>query len=196
MRFLCGVGIVLIALSLAPAAARAREDILKDPEGNAFAVVLDCSTCRTRKQVASCSGGAEHGFHDGSPCGQCLMDANYGARIGYAYDLLFTGRLTDEKGQPVQGKFVRLLMPNTWAVRTRTSREGRFRLTFGATLKRKSKKPLVIDLGERTIAHDSKAAQYLLYMLPREYKPCKAKKHPLNSTDTETPATGSKLSGR
>ena len=77
------------------------------------------------------------------------------------------GYLKDENGQPLKGKFVRLYLPNTWTVRTRTGDDGLFRLLLGATVERKGK-GLVIKLGDRVMPKDSKAAEYALFMLPRE----------------------------
>ena len=81
------------------------------------------------------------------------------------------GYLKDENGQPLKGKFVRLYLPNTWTVRTRTLDDGLFRLLLGATAERKGK-GLVIKLGDRTMRKDSKAAEYALFMLPPNYKQC------------------------
>ena len=147
------------------------QDLLKDPEGKTIAVVLDCNACKDPKPGAQCASGVESGFHDGAACGQCLLDANFGTRISYAYDLLITGYLKDEKGEPVKNKFVKLFLPNTWTVRTRTTDQGMFRLMLGATAERKGKS-LTRDLGVRTMRRDSKAELYALYMLPEGYKPC------------------------
>ena len=49
------------------------------------------------------------------------------------------GHLKDENGQPLKGNFVRLYLPNTWTVRTRTDDDGLFRLLLGATAERKGK---------------------------------------------------------
>lgn len=162
----------LVLLVLAAARpVHAASDVVKDPDGNTLAVVVDCNTCADPAKGKSCEGGAEAGFNDGKPCGKCLLDANFPIRIPYGYDLQFLGYLKDENGQPLKGKFVRLYLPNTWTVRTRTLDDGMFRLLLGATAERKGK-GLVIKLGDRTMRKDSKAAEYALFMLPPDYKQC------------------------
>ncbi len=163
-----GVFVLLLVATAAP--LRATQDLVKDPDGNTLAVIVDCSTCR-EPGGERCETGVDGGFNDGKPCGKCLLDANFPTRIPYPYDLQFTGYLKDENGQPLKGKFVRLYLPNTWTVRTRTTEDGMFRLLLGATAERKGK-ALAIKLGDRTMRKDSKAAEYALYMLPENYKPC------------------------
>lgn len=170
MRSIGMLGLILLATAL-PAVA---QDLVKDPDGNTLAVVLDCDSCEKPAKGKSCETGVESGFFDGKQCGKCLLDANFPTRIPYAYDLQFIGYLKDEKGQPLKGKFVRLYLPNTWTVRTRTLDDGMFRLLLGATAERKGK-GLVIKLGDRTMRKDSKAPEYALFMLPSNYKPCPAK---------------------
>lgn len=166
-------GALVLAVVAFAAPLRAAQDAVKDPEGKTFAVVIDCNSCQDPAKGKNCETGADSGFNDGKACGKCLLDANFPTRIGYSYDLQFVGHLKDEKGQPLKGKFVRLLLPNTWTVRTRTVDEGMFRLLLGATAERKGK-GLVIDLGNRTMRSDSKATEYQLFMLPENYKPCAA----------------------
>jgi len=161
----------LVLLSLACALPALAIDEVKDPDGNTLAVVLDCNSCADAAKGKSCSTGVETGFLNGKPCGKCLLDANFPTRIQYGYDLQFLGYLKDEHGQPLKGKFVRLYLPNTWTVRTRTLDDGLFRLLLGATADRKGK-GLVIKLGDRVMPKDSKAAEYALFMLPPNYKPC------------------------
>jgi len=144
---------------------------VKDPDGKTLAVVVDCNTCQDPAKGKDCESGTDAGFDSGKPCGKCLLDANFPTRIPYAYDLQFIGHLKDESGQPLKGKFVRLFLPNTWTVRTRSLDDGLFRLLLGATTERKGK-GLVIDLGDRTMRKDSKVSEYALYMLPPDYKPC------------------------
>jgi hypothetical protein len=167
------IGVVLLFIVFVVGPASAAQDILKDPEGATFGVLLDCSECKEEKDGAGCARGVEAGFHDGRACGKCLMEANFGTKVLHAYDVLFLGYLKDEDGNPVKGRFVRIFMPNTWSVRTRTGEDGLFRLMLGATLERKSKDPLVIDLGTRTIAKGSSSdSLYAMYLLPENYKPC------------------------
>src|SRR5262245_44353051 len=170
---LMGVLVAMLAFLVAPAGATT--DVVKDPEGKTLAVILDCNSCqKPDAKGGKCESGADMGFNDGKPCGKCLLDANFPTRIPYAYDLQFIGYLKDEKGQPLKGKFVRLYLPNTWTVRTRTGDDGLFRLLLGATVDRKGK-GLVIPLCTRTLPKDTKAAEYALYMLPPNYKTCAAK---------------------
>ncbi len=171
MRLMGALALLVLAFALP---AHAMSDVVKDPEGKTLAVVVDCNTCEDPRKGNSCETGAETGFHEGKPCGKCLLDANFPIRIPYGYDLQFIGTLKDESGQPVKGKFVRLYLPNTWTVRTRTLDDGMFRLLLGATAERKGK-GLVIKLGDRMMHKDSKAAEYALFMLPPDYKPCAPK---------------------
>src|SRR3954468_7143331 len=156
MRLMAVLVLMLVSL-VTPAGAGT--DVVKDPDGKTLAVVVDCSSCQAPDaKGAKCENGAETGFNDGKPCGKCLLDANYPTRIPYAYDLQFMGYLKDENGQPLKGKFVRLYLPNTWTVRTRTADVGLFRLLLGATVERKGKAQ-VIKLGDRVMPKDSKAAE-------------------------------------
>ncbi len=165
------IGLVCLMLACA-LPALATSDPVKDPDGKPLAVVLDCNSCPGGKGK-NCSTGAENGFIDTKPCGKCLLDSNFPTRIQYGYDIQFIGYLKDENGQPLKGKFVRLYLPNTWTVRTRTLDDGLFRLLLGATAERKGK-GLVVKLGDRVMPKDSKAAEYALFMLPPDYKPCAA----------------------
>jgi hypothetical protein len=151
------------------------KDIVKEPGGKTIAVILDCSSCKDPKKGKSCETGVEQGYLGGAPCGKCLLDSNYGTRIPYAYDIHFMGRLVDESGKPLGGRFVRIFLPNTWTVRTRTGDDGTFRLMLGATIERKGG-PVTVDLGNRTMKKDSKAQFYAMYMMPETYKPCESSK--------------------
>lgn len=159
---------MLLLLPALPALAT--QNLVKDPDGNVLAVVIDCSSCADPSGKA-CDSGVESGFDAGKPCGKCLLEANFPTRIPYAYDLQFMGHLKDEDGQPMKNKFVRLYLPNTWTVRTRTSDDGMFRLLLGATTERKGKAQ-VIQLGDRVMRKDSTASEYALFMMPEDYKPC------------------------
>jgi hypothetical protein len=169
MRSMGASLLLLLGLALP---AHAVSDLVKDPDGKTLAVVLDCNSCQDPAKGKDCAGGADNGFFEGKACGKCLLDANFPTRIPYPYDLQFLGYLKDENGQPLKGRFVRLYLPNTWTVRTRTLDDGLFRLLLGATAERKGK-GLVIKLGDRTMPKDSTAAEYALFMLPPDYKPCK-----------------------
>ena len=166
---------ILLALTLVlPGRARASVDVMKDPAGKTIALVLDCSSCKGGKKGKECTTGVEDGFQDDAPCGQCLMRANFGNRIAYPYDLVIMGTLKDENGQPLKGKFVKLFLPNSWTVRTRTTDDGLFRLLLGATVERKGK-PVTVQLGTHTMRKDSKAEYYALFLVPEGYAPCEAK---------------------
>ncbi len=171
MRLMGTLALLLLAPAL-PAMAVDKVAV-KDPDGQVMAVIVDCDSCASGKGK-DCATGAEDGFLDGKPCGKCLLDANFPTRISYPYDLQFMGYLKDENGQPMKNKFVRLYLPNTWTVRTRTTDDGLFRLLLGATAERKGKAQIV-KLGDRLMLKDSKAGEYALFMLPEDYKPCGAK---------------------
>jgi hypothetical protein len=162
----------LLALSvLVPQVALAGQNEVKDKDGTTWAVILDCSSCKSGNG-SECVTGVEKGFHDKAKCGACLLESNFGTRIGYPYDLHVVGKLKDEKGEPLKNKFVKLFLPNTWTVRTRTSEDGTFRLLLGATLERKGDKPLLVDIGEHTMRSNSTAENYALFMMEPKYKPC------------------------
>jgi len=167
------MGVVLLVGVVMAAPAFAEQTVVKDPDGKALAVIVDCNSCPDPAKGANCASGAETGFNAGAPCGKCLLDANFPTRIAYPYDLQFMGYLKDETGKPLKGKFVRLYLPNTWTVRTRTGDDGLFRLLLGATAERKGKTQ-VIQLGDKVVKSDSKAGEYALYMLPDGFKPCSA----------------------
>lgn len=162
-------------LAILPAGAQAKRDVVKDPEGKTVGVFLDCDSCKEAGDEA-CESGAEDGFQDGVPCGQCLINANYGSALISAYDLHIFGFLKDESGDPVEGRFVRLYMPKGWTVRTRSVRGGLFILRVGATMTRKSTEPIVVKLGDRKVKKDSDRGQYSLFLLRDDYQPCAEKK--------------------
>lgn len=163
--------LVLLVLVVGSRVYAAASDLVKSPDGKVLAIVLDCNTCQDPTKGKNCESGTDTGFNDGKPCGKCLLDANFPTRIPYGYDLQFIGYLKDETGQPLKGKFIRLFLPNTWTVRTRTLDDGMFRLLLGATAERQGK-GLVINLGDRTMRKDSKAPEYALFMLPPDFKHC------------------------
>lgn len=164
------MAVALLVVGLAPA-AYADSALVKDPEGNTLAIVIDCNSCEDPAKGKNCEGGVDSGFFEGKPCGKCLLDANFPTRIPYAFDLQFVGYLKDESGQPLKNKFVRMYLPNTWTVRTRTTDDGLFRLLLGATVDRKGK-GLVVKIGDKTMPKASKLGEYALYMLPPNYKQC------------------------
>jgi hypothetical protein len=160
-------GALLLAAATPALGAR---DALKDASGKTLAFIVDCNSCKGSGE--KCVGGLEEGFHDGSRCGQCLLKANYGKGIPLPSDVMILGTLKDEDGKPVTGKFVRLLLPNTWSVRTRTTDTGSFILRLGPSGRRENKKALSLNLGERRMSKESKTGTYALFMLPEDYKPC------------------------
>ncbi len=162
------IGMLLMLAVAFP--AEAARDVIKDPDGKTLALLFDCNSCEKVKRGAECRSGVSAGFHDGEACGQCLMQSNFGTRIPYAYDIQIYGKLKDEEGKPLVGEFVRLFLPNTWTVRTRTTADGLFRLLLGATIERQGR-AVVLDLGDRTGSKGSEG-EYALYMVPEDYKRC------------------------
>lgn len=158
-------------LLFAAAASTARADLIPvQSDGTVYAVIVDCRACSEASK--RCSGGVTGGFHDGKPCGKCLLEANYKVPLEYPYDLMLKGRILDEEGKPLAGRFVRLYMSTTWRVRTRTGEDGVFRMRLGATAPHKSGKSLVVDLGDRLLGKDGPKDEYALYMLPPKYQQC------------------------
>lgn len=176
-----------------------RQDAVKAPDGKQVAVLLDCSSCRDAKAKGKeCESGVDSGFHAGVGCGQCLLKANYGHGIATQYPLHFYGHLNGADGKPLEGKFVRLFMPNTWSIRTRTGKDGLFVMRMGATLppepsaaapakvkvkkEKKAKVPklggakprprIVMDLGTRVMTEANESGSYSLFLMPSSYKPC------------------------
>jgi len=151
------------------------EHVFKDPDGGeTLAVIIGCNDCKSG-QGEGCDDGTEAGWRDGKPCGKCLIESNYGTTVRYPYDLHVVGILTDAGGKPVKDRFVKLFLPNGWGVRTRTMENGSFRMTLGATVERKRKEPVIIDIGthvDSTKGDDD--AHFAMYMLPESHKPCPA----------------------
>lgn len=171
---------VLIAAAAAWATPAPDQYPVTGADGNTYAVVVVCNTCRTASAAATkqCHPGVEHGWIGTHPCGECLLRANPNARLAYPYDLHFTGTLVDAKGHPLKERFVKLFTTNGWNVRTRTDDKGMFRLRLGATLDRKSPKPLITNLGMHVDLIDGKDANYAMYLVPKGYQPCPAQAAP------------------
>jgi len=163
-----------MVLGVAIGTAYGAEQKVADPAGKAIGVILDCNSCKDPSSGKDCASGVEDGFHDGKRCGKCLIEANFGTKLLYANDLWMTGTLLDKDGAPLKDQFIRLFLPNTWTVRTRSSAQGFFRLLLGATLDRQGE-PIKVDLGKRTRLKDGSEGDYALYMLPLDYKPCVSK---------------------
>lgn len=169
-RFACLLG---LALLLGVQTARAAEPVaVKDKEGKTYALILTCNDCRNG-QEKNCFEGAEEGFWKGRPCGKCLIRANGGKLVQVPYDVHVTGVLTDAQGVPRKERFVKLFMQNGWGHRTRTFDDGRFRIIMGATAERKSKDPLIVDLGRLVDQQkDDKDLYFALYYVSPDFKPC------------------------
>ncbi len=171
-----GITLLLLAGSSVLAATIKDEQRLTASDGKTLAVVVACNACQSpkAKPEASCLSGATDGFWDGEKCGVCLMKANYGARIGYPYDVHLTGHLKDAEGKPLPEQFVVLTLPNAWTVTSRTDAAGQFRLMLGATIQpRRANTPLTKDLGTFTYKKASgREDAFALYMLPEQFKSC------------------------
>ncbi len=150
------------------------EKEVKAEDGQTLAVVVVCSDCQsvTGKSKKPCEGGAEQGWLDGKPCGKCMLDSNYGVMLRHPYDLHITGKLLDRAGKPVINRFVKLYLANGWSVRSKTTDQGMFRLMLGATAERKSRQPLVTDLGSLVDSRTGKDPEFAMFLLPPAYKPC------------------------
>jgi hypothetical protein len=173
LRWMAVLGMVMATTTTRAATA---PDVLpiKDSEGTTFGVLVVCNDCQSTSGAAkkTCHGGAEEGWMDGKPCGKCMLTANFGARFSYPYDLHVTGTLVDPAGQPVKNRFVKLFLANGWTVRTKTTDQGSFRLTLGAIQARKSKEPLVTDIGTRVDSVKGNDPYYAIFLLPASYQSC------------------------
>lgn len=165
--------VLLVGVLALAASASASEVKVQGQGGKTIAVILDCNSCKNEAKGSSCASGVTDGFHDGKRCGECLLESNYGAKLLYSSDIQIHGTLKSPDGKPLADEFVRLYLPNTWTVRTRSSKDGLFRLLLGATQERQGDR-ILVKLGERKRAHaDGKEVpDYALYMLPENYKPC------------------------
>jgi hypothetical protein len=164
---------MMLASTAVHAGQLAGEQPIKDTDGTTIAVLTVCSDCQS-EAGKSCYSGAEAGWLAGKPCGKCLIQRNYGEAVNYPYDLQITGTLTDPDGQPVKDRFVKAFLPNGWTIRARTSEKGAFRLMLGATTDRRSREPLVTDLGARIDKQKGDNPYYAIFLLPPSYKPCAA----------------------
>lgn len=170
------VRVVVVGLVLALGAVVAEAKIpvseeMKVKEGDTvYGVVVDCP------QADPTFGGSEDGKIGPDRCGQCLIEANWGATLKYPYDLHIKGTLLDEAGKPIANRLVHFFLPNGWVVKTRTTDTGYFRILLGATAERKSDKPLTTDIGTKKMRNDNKAEYYALYLMQENFKPCADKK--------------------
>jgi len=168
------VVVVGLALTLSAVAADAKIAVqdaakVKESDGTVYAVVVDCP------QPDPTYGGSEDSTIGTDRCGQCLIEANWGQPMKYPYDLHIRGTLVDEAGKPLKGKMLQFFLPNGWTVKTRTADNGYFRILLGATAERKSKEPLMTDIGTKKMRNDNKAAYYAMFLLPDNFKPCAEK---------------------
>jgi hypothetical protein len=193
MKLWWTVGLNILALTVASRAIAAENTrLIKDPDGNTVGLLVICSSCQSSDGSAKrCPAGVQQGWLDGKPCGKCMLVENAGTALHHAYDLHFAGRLVDSGGTPRKQRFVRLFLPNSWTVRTRTGDDGAFLLMLGATETRKSKTPVVVDLGTRVDANPG-TEDYSFYVLPESYKPCP----PEAATPAEQKAAGHKLKSK
>ncbi len=168
MRLILAISAILAVSCTVVAAA---EQKIVDSKGKTIGVILDCNSCEDPSSGESCASGVQEGFHDGQPCGKCLLTANFGTKILYPYDLHMTGTLQQPDGKPLGDEFIRLFLPNTWTVRTRSMENGFYRLVLGATQDRQGE-TLKIDLGTRSRAKVEEVSDYALFMLPENYTPC------------------------
>jgi hypothetical protein len=177
------MGVLSVAVVGAAHAAPRDAQTIKGEDGKPLATVVVCSDCQsgsTGKQ--QCHTGVEDGWLDGQPCGKCLVNANYDWRLQSPNSLLFSGKLTDAEGKPLKDRFVKMFMANGWAVRGRTSDDGVFHLTLGATQQPRAPKPLLVDVGTHIDApSDDTKSNYALYLLPPAYKACSAQHTPAPS---------------
>ncbi|HYD50016.1 MAG TPA: hypothetical protein VEB21_16785 [Terriglobales bacterium] len=145
---------------------------VRDADGKLYAVAVFCNDCKNGPQPGKCDPGAAEGWLGDKPCGSCLMRAAGPAVIKYPYDLHFTGKLVDKDGKPVANRFVKMLLPNGWGVRSKTSEAGTFRLMLGATDERKGQKPILTELGQRTDSTGKEDEHFAIYLLPPSFSPC------------------------
>lgn len=147
---------------------------IKDDQGKGLAVVVVCNECASATKAGKpCRDGVEQGWLDNAACGQCMLQQNAAASLNYSEDLLITGTLTNEQGQPVKQRFVKLFMANGWAVRTQTSEQGVFRLVLGAIEPRQPRRMLTTDLGTFVDTRTGPTQEHFaVFLLPPAYKPC------------------------
>jgi hypothetical protein len=172
------LGVVMV-VSVAAAEGASDVRLVKDPDGQTMAVLVECNSCQTTgKGSKKCLTGVEEGFLDGQPCGKCMISENYATRVSFPYGIHLVGRLTDAKGEPIKNRFVKVYMANGWNVRTRTLETGAYRLMMGATAERKGGTPVVIDLGTRVDSPKDNKDAYAMFFLPERYKQCPAAAKP------------------
>jgi hypothetical protein len=169
--WIAGLNMIAVMAATRIIAAESTQPV-KDPDGNTVGLVVICESCQSAAgSTKRCQTGVQQGWLDGKPCGKCMLVENAGQAPRSAHDLHFIGKLVDDAGAPRKERFVRMFLPNNWTMRSRTTEDGGFHLTLGATEPRKSKSPLLIDLGTRVDAKPG-TDDYSFYFLPQSYKPC------------------------
>lgn len=174
---------VMMAATAVHAMTAPDEQPIKDPDGATLAMLVVCNDCQSGAGK-SCASGAEVGWLNGKPCGQCLIESNFGTLLKYPYDLHIKGTLTDPDGKPVKNRFVKAFLPNGWSIRGKTSEAGTFRLMLGATAERKGKEPVIADLGTRVDTTKDEDPYFAIFLLPESYKPCAA--NAMKSSETKS----------
>ncbi len=163
--------VAILALLALGGGVSAIENKVVGRDGKTIGVILDCNSCKDPAKGKDCRTGVQDGYFQGKPCGQCLLVSNYGIKLMYPYDLYVTGTMNQPDGSPLANEFVRLYLPNTWTVRTRTNEKGFFRLILGATEAREGES-MSFEIGSRQRTKARNQPDYALYMLPENYKPC------------------------
>jgi len=90
---------------------------LKGEDGQTYAIIVDCPQGDSKGEKVA-FGGSEDSMLGKGRCGQCLINANYGTRLEYPYDLHIKGVLLDENGLPLKNKLVQFYFPIGWTVKT------------------------------------------------------------------------------
>jgi hypothetical protein len=168
------VGMSLIAATMATQVrAAGTAQPVKDPDGKTLAVAITCDTCKSDSAAKGkpCTAGVEEGWVNGQPCGKCMLQANARQPFDFPYDIHLVGKLVDGAGNPVKARFVRMFTPVGWSMRSPTADDGTFHFLMGATAARKSRSPVLTDLG--THVDRTKGTRfYAFFLMPGSYRPC------------------------
>lgn len=173
----------ILALGAAAIASAAQatpvEVPLKDENGKVLAVAVVCSECKAGEQDSKkCYDGATKGWLGDKPCGDCLLESNWGVLIRYPRDLSVIGRLVKEDGQPASKHYIKMFLPNGWSVRSQTKEDGTFRMKMGATAEREKGDALVLDVGDRLDKSRTGNEQFSFYLMPDAYNSCAVPESP------------------
>ena len=172
--------LALSAVAITSAAHAAPVEVsLKDENGKVLAVAVVCGECKAGEQGSKkCYDGATKGWLGDKPCGDCLLESNWGVLIRYPRDLAVIGRLVKEDGQPAAKHYVKMFLPNGWSVRSQTKEDGTFRMKMGATAERVKGETLILDVGDRVDKLRSGTEQFSFYLMPDAYNSCSAPESP------------------